>query len=177
MARRLNKSTLAQLRIFAPFSGWQRGQTPPLFIIVLMVLALLAALAFAFVEKGPVVALFVIGFVSLAALGTWFEAHSAKAAAQQAAKETESMLANSVGWDYEQCRAEARRVMDALHPGLEFIGDAGREALHGWVFDYGIPTGDPARPWDYLIGCENSVFINRHTGKAEAIDDNNIAIV
>jgi|GEM_PF-6998867 len=79
----------------------------------------------------------------------------------------ENMLKNSVGWGYEESRQEARRVMDALHPDLEFIYDQTRELEYGWVFYFATPTKDPDHPWEYLVGCSNDIFVNRHTGKVE----------
>jgi hypothetical protein len=57
--------------------------------------------------------------------------------------------------------------MDNLHSGLEFIDDQTREVEFGWVFFFATPTKDPDSRWDYLIGCSNDIFVNRHTGKVE----------
>ena len=83
------------------------------------------------------------------------------------ARRMDEMISNSLDWDYNQCRDEARRILDALHPNLEFIEPETRELEHGWLFHFAIPTGNPEQPWEYLIGCDNKLFINRHTGKSE----------
>ncbi len=88
---------------------------------------------------------------------------------REEAERIKNMLKKSVGWCYEECRAEARRVMDALHADLEFIEDQTRELEYGWLFRFGIPTEEPDRPWDYLIGGTNELFVNRHTGKVEPL--------
>jgi len=85
------------------------------------------------------------------------------------AKRIKNMLKRSVGWGYGECHAEARRVMDALHAGLEFIEDQTRELEYGWLFRFGIPTEETERPWRYLTGCSNELFVNRHTGKVEPL--------
>lgn len=74
----------------------------------------------------------------------------------------------------EECRNKAREVLDALHPGLEFIAGREREAGNCWRFEFGIPTGNPDDPWDYLIGCSNVVFVNRRTGKVRMPDDDEL---
>ncbi len=86
------------------------------------------------------------------------------------AKRIKNMLKKSVGWGYEECRGEARRVMDGLHTDLEFIEDQTLELEYGWLFRFGIPTEEPNQPWDYLIGCSNELYVNRHTGKVEPLN-------
>lgn len=84
-------------------------------------------------------------------------------------KRIKNMLKKSLGWGYKECRTEARKVMDALHTDLEFIEDQTRELEYGWLFRFGIPTEEANRSWDYLIGCSNELFVNRHTGKVEPL--------
>lgn len=74
------------------------------------------------------------------------------------------------------CQAAARRVMDALHDGLSFIDEAERESADGWTFSFGLPTGDPLNPWEYLIGCSNAIFVDRHSGKARVVEPDEIRL-
>lgn len=72
---------------------------------------------------------------------------------------------------YRHCHAVAHRAINALHPQLELIEEQTRELPLGWLFHFGIRTGDPDDPWEYLIGCSNEIFVNRHTGKIEALTE------
>ncbi|GJM10770.1 MAG: hypothetical protein DHS20C11_30460 [Lysobacteraceae bacterium] len=115
-----------------------------------------------------------LAFIVVASLGYWFEARSARNAARERAIEVEAMLENSLDLDYDDCRARARVLMDALHAGLEFVDGRDREVAHGWQFEFAIPSGDPQQPWDYLIGCSSTISVNRHTGKAELLDPDQV---
>lgn len=126
------------------------------------------------VSKFEIVAyliLIILSFIFLELRSTRIAEKRIEVKKREEAKRIKNMLKKSVGWGYEECRAEARRVMDALHADLEFIEDQTRELEYGWLFRFGIPTEDPNQPWDYLIGCSNELFVNRHTSRVEPSDE------
>lgn len=153
-----------------PTAKRQRGQSPPAGLVALLGLGLVLAAIWAVFAFGAVAVLPIVGLGLLAACGYWLEARSLSRQVESSQVARRVLLRDSLNLDLPACRERARRVMDGLHPGLEFIDPDGQAVADGWSFRFGLPTGRPEDPWEYLIGCGNLIVVNRHNGEARMPD-------